>query len=76
MVQEAFSKLAKNRTVIMIAHRLSTVAGADCIYVLKDGRIEESGKYKDLINNGGMFSKMWNDYRRSVDWKVSKEASL
>ena len=76
LVQEAFSKLAKNRTVIMIAHRLSTVAGADCIYVLKDGRIEESGKYKDLINNDGMFSKMWNDYRRSVDWKVSKEASL
>lgn len=76
MVQKAFSELAKNRTVIMIAHRLSTVAGADCIYVLKDGKIEEYGKYNELINNGGMFSKMWNDYRHSVDWKVSKEASL
>ena len=76
MVQKAFSELAKNRTVIMIAHRLSTVAGADCIYVLKDGKIEEYGKYYELINNGGMFSKMWNDYRHSVDWKVSKEASL
>lgn len=76
LVQEAFSKLAKNRTVIMIAHRLSTVAGADRIYVLKDGKIEEYGKYNELINNGGMFSKMWNDYRHSVDWKVSKEASL
>lgn len=76
MVQKAFSELAKNRTVIMIAHRLSTVAGADRIYVLKDGKIEEYGKYYELINNGGMFSKMWNDYRHSVDWKVSKEASL
>lgn len=76
MVQKAFSELAKNRTVIMIAHRLSTVAGADRIYVLKDGKIEEYGKYNELINNGGMFSKLWNDYRHSVDWKVSKEASL
>ena len=76
MVQKAFSELAKNRTVIMIAHRLSTVAGADRIYVFKDGKIEEYGKYNELINNGGMFSKMWNDYRHSVDWKVSKEASL
>ena len=76
MVQKAFSELAKNRTVIMIAHRLSTVAGADRIYVLKDGKIEEYGKYNELINNGGMFSKMWNDYRHSVDWKVSKEALL
>ena len=76
VVQKAFSELAKNRTVIMIAHRLSTVAGADRIYVLKDGKIEEYGKYNELINNGGMFSKMWNDYRHSVDWKVSKEASL
>lgn len=76
MVQKAFSELAKDRTVIMIAHRLSTVSGADRIYVLKDGKIEEYGKYNELINNGGMFSKMWNDYRHSVDWKVSKEASL
>lgn len=76
MVQKAFSELAKDRTVIMIAHRLSTVAGADRIYALKDGKIEEYGKYYELINNGGMFSKMWNDYRHSVDWKVSKEASL
>ena len=73
MVQKAFSELAKDRTVIMIA---PTVAGADRIYVLKDGKIEEYGKYNELINNGGMFSKMWNDYRHSVDWKVSKEASL
>lgn len=76
MVQKAFSELAKNRTVIMIAHRLSTVAGADRIYVFKDGKIEECGQYNELINNGGMFSKMWTDYRHSVDWKVAKEASL
>lgn len=76
MVQKAFSELAKNRTVIMIAHRLSTVAGADRIYVFKDGKIEECGQYNELINNGGMFSKMWTDYRHSVDWKVAKEAAL
>lgn len=57
-VQKAFSELAKGKTVIMIAHRLSTVADADCIYVVKDGKIEESGTRAELIANGGLFSKM------------------
>lgn len=73
-VQQAFSALAKDRTVIMIAHRLSTVANADRIYVLKDGSICESGTCQELINQDGIFSKMWNDYRLSVQWKVAKEA--
>ena len=71
-VQKAFSELAKGKTVIMIAHRLSTVADADCIYVVKDGKIEESGTREDLIANNGLFAKMWQDYCASVEWRVEK----
>ncbi|MDO4942278.1 MAG: ABC transporter ATP-binding protein [Lachnospiraceae bacterium] len=72
-VQKAFNELAKNKTVIMIAHRLSTVANTDCIYVLADGRIVESGKREELCKKGGLFAKMWNDYQNSVQWKVKRE---
>ncbi len=72
-VQAAFEELAKGKTVIMIAHRLSTVANADCIYVVENGKIAESGKLDELCNNNGLFAKMWNDYRASVEWKVAKE---
>ncbi len=73
-VQAAFSNLSKNKTVIMIAHRLSTVADVDKIYVLADGRIAESGSGASLIEEKGLFSKMWNDYQTSVKWKEEKEA--
>ena len=73
-VQAAFTELAKGRTVIMIAHRLSTVAGADNIFVLKDGGLAESGKFETLQKAGGLFGKMWQDYQESVQWKVAKEA--
>lgn len=73
-VQAAFSSLAKGRTVIMIAHRLSTVVNADSIFVLKDGHIVENGTCKELIEQDGLFHSMWNDYQRSVEWKVAKEA--
>lgn len=72
-VQAAFAELAKGKTVIMIAHRLSTVINADCIYVIKDGKISESGKFDELCKNNGLFAKMWNDYQTSVEWKVAKE---
>lgn len=72
-VQKAFAELAKGRTVIMIAHRLSTVADADCIYVIENGKIAESGKLDALCNNNGLFDKMWKDYQNSVEWKVAKE---
>lgn len=72
-VQAAFNKLAKGRTVIMIAHRLSTVTNADRIFVLKDGKLAESGKFAELSSSGGLFSSMWNEYRQSVQWKVAKE---
>ena len=72
-VQAAFAELAKGKTVIMIAHRLSTVANADCIYVVEDGRIIESGTRDALCAKNGIFAKMWQDYGSSVQWKVTKE---
>lgn len=72
-VQAAFAELAKDKTVIMIAHRLSTVANADCIYVVEDGQIAESGTKDALCAADGLFAKMWRDYQSSVEWKVAKE---
>lgn len=72
-VQKAFSELSKGKTVIMIAHRLSTVTNADRIFVLKDGKIAESGTYKELESKKGIFANMWKDYQTSVKWKVAKE---
>ncbi len=74
-VQAAFNALAKGRTVIMIAHRLSTVVNADRIYVLKEGRLAESGSFAELSGQAdSLFGTMWRDYRQSVQWKVAKEA--
>ena len=73
-VQEAFSRLARGKTVIMIAHRLSSVAGVDRICVIREGRIAESGTFRELLARDGSFSRMWNDYQTSVQWKVAKEA--
>ena len=72
-VQKAFSELSKGKTVIMIAHRLSTVANADCIYVIKDGLIAESGRRDELLEKNGVFAEMWKEYAASVEWKVAKE---
>ena len=72
-VQAAFSKLSQGKTVIMIAHRLSTVAGADRIYVVKDGQIAESGSSSELMERGGLFARMWQNYQTSIQWKVQKE---
>ena len=66
--------MSKGKTVIMIAHRLSTVAGADQIYVIENGRIAENGNSQELLERGGIFSQMWRDYQNSVQWKVAKEA--
>ena len=72
-VQAAFARLAKGKTVLMIAHRLSTVANADCIYVVQDGQIVESGTKDALCAQNGLFARMWHDYQASVQWKVAKE---
>lgn len=69
-VQEAFSAMSKGKTVIMIAHRLSTVTNADRIYVLENGKVAESGTHDTLTKSDGLYAKMWNEYNRSANWKV------
>ena len=69
-VQAAFDELSKDKTVIMIAHRLSTVMNADKIYVLDDGRLTESGTHEQLMSTDGLYKKMFDEYTRSVEWKV------
>ena len=68
-----FLSYLRGKTVIMIAHRLSTVAGADRIYVVKDGQIAESGSSRELMERRGLFAGMWQNYQTSVQWKVQKE---
>lgn len=72
-IQKALNELSKSKTVIMIAHRLSTVQNADCIYVLKDGRLIEQGKSGELCKQNGVFATMLENYITSVKWKVAKE---
>lgn len=70
LVQRAFERLSQGRTVIMIAHRLTTIKNAGCIFVLREGRVEESGTHDTLVAGGGLYAKMWQDYQTSVSWKV------
>ena len=74
-VQQALSALSKGKTVIMIAHRLSSITDADCIYVLQDGEIVESGTHSGLIERNGIFTKMWKDYSEAAEWKIAKEVN-
>ena len=71
LIQKALRKLTVGKTVIMIAHRLSTVVRADNIIVLDDGRVAESGTHEALCAAGGLYAKMWEDYRSAVEWKIS-----
>ena len=70
LIQESFKKLSKNKTTLMIAHRLSTVVDADKILVIDKGRIVEEGKHSDLINMNGHYKKLWDEYQKSVNWKI------
>ncbi len=72
-IQLAFEKLTDKKTVLMIAHRLSTVENADEILVFNDGKIIERGNHKALLELNGRYASMWNDYQTSVKWKVGKE---
>ncbi len=70
LVQKAFTELSKNKTVIIIAHRLTTVKNADNIIVLEGGKIAEQGSHSELIANDGLYKKLWDNYNESVSWKV------
>lgn len=70
LVQKAFEEMAVGKTVIMIAHRLTTVKNADIIYVFENGKIKEAGKHETLLEAHGLYEKMWNDYQTSIRWKV------
>ena len=70
LIQKALARLTAGKTVIMIAHRLSTVVGADRIIVLDEGRAVEQGAHAELLAKGGLYAKMWADYNQSVQWKI------
>ena len=70
LIQKAFARLTKGRTVIMIAHRLSTVVGADKILVLDGGRVVEQGTHQELAAAGGLYARMWSDYNQAIQWKM------
>ena len=75
-IQKAFEVLTRNKTVLMIAHRLSTVQNADSIIVLSGGKIVEQGSHESLLALHGVYTSMWKDYQRSAQWKVGKEEAV
>lgn len=75
-IQKAFEVLTKNKTVLMIAHRLSTVKNADKIIVIEDGQIKESGTHEELLSQNNLYAKMWEDYKKSISWKVKDNKNI
>ena len=73
IIQESFKKLAENKTTLLIAHRLSTVVNADKILVIEKGRIAEEGKHEALLEKNGIYKSLWDEYRRSVNWKIGDQ---
>ena len=70
LIQQALQTLSKGKTVLMIAHRLTSIVNADQILVVQGGRIVERGTHKELVEKGGIFAKMWQDYQQSVSWTI------
>lgn len=73
LIQKAISEITKDKTVIMIAHRLSSVKNVDKIYVVENGRIVEEGNHHTLIDSGSIYSRMWDEFNQSIQWKVKSE---
>ena len=76
LIQKAFESLTRGKTVLMIAHRLSTVRSADEILVLCNGEITERGTHEQLLQKEGTYAAMWRDYQTSAKWKVGKEVRV
>lgn len=73
LIQKAISEITKDKTVIMIAHRLSSVKNVDKIYVVENGRIVEEGNHHTLVDSEGIYSRMWVEFNQSIQWKVKSE---
>ena len=76
LIQKAFATLTRGKTVIMIAHRLSTVTGADKIIVLDGGQVAEEGTHEELIEKSGLYARMWNEYNQAAKWKIQNETEV
>ena len=76
LIQKAFARLTAGRTVVMIAHRLSTVVNADRILVLDGGRLAEEGTHKELLEKGGLYARMWREYNQSVKWRITTAGTV
>ena len=76
LIQKAFTRLTKGRTVIMIAHRLSTTVGADKIIVLNGGQIAEQGTHRELVAAGGLYAGMWADFNQAIRWRIGSEREV
>ena len=76
LVQKSFEALAKGKTLIMIAHRLTTVQNADKIIVLEEGHVAEEGTHDTLASSGGLYARMWEDYNKAVTWRISANGEV
>ena len=75
LIQQALKELTKGKTVLMIAHRLSSITDADNILVIDKGKIAEQGTHAKLLEKQGIYYNMWNEYQQSVRWTIGKEVS-
>ena len=75
-VQKAINQITKNKTVLIIAHRLSTIRNVDKIFVIDEGKVVECGTHEELTNNNGLFNKMWDEYNKSVQWKIDNTGGI
>lgn len=74
LIQKAIARLCAGRTVLMIAHRLSTVVNADAIVVIEDGHVAEQGTHEQLVAAGGLYARMWEDYRHAASWRIESSS--
>lgn len=74
LILEALGKLTEGRTVLMIAHRLTSVVDVDTILVIENGKVAEQGNHHELLDKNGLYARMWNEYQRSVQWTIGREA--